>query len=561
MLITNKEELKKYSDEYRLWQGVPKIEIFPNGIIFVAFTSGGIRDGLGNYVSLYRSDNQGLSFSLIAVIKDEDGFAHDAVLWKDNKNRLCFMYAKASAFMVYSVTVSNPTDDINKLIFSEEKEIAVGVAFHKPLTLKDGTTLLATWVDDNRLYLGFRPRQHKNYQGTLVSIYKPREHKFELIGKADISHRHFDSPALFQRSNSVLSMYVRTHYGIGKSDSYDNGKTWTKGIDSNIVGPDSTFYIGKDNNGHTLLINYDNKISRKNLYAYLSFDEGVTFPHKILLDSRDHISCPDVSYDEDGNIYIVYDRERGSFCKNIQHALSKAREILLAKIRIEDIIAGKIINKNSYLRKIIFKLHDYKGNDFEIYGQQKEINEYLIELAAFNDNNIILERIFADFSGGCSTQNKDEIVELNTLIAKFENYEYKDNVEKIFLMNRILNIVSQFYGEKNKSTAADEIVSNIITFVTENISNYELSVDMIAEYFHYSRFYLTHLFKNYSGISLKEYITNKRLSIIKELLITTSLKFNEIADKVGFLNSVYLSKWFKDNVGESMTFYRNTNKK
>ena len=95
----------------------------------------------------------------------------------------------------------------------------------------------------------------------------------------------------------------------------------------------------------------------------------------------------------------------------------------------------------------------------------------------------------------------------------------------------------------------------------ENISNYELSVDMIAEYFHYSRFYLTHLFKNYSGISLKEYITNKRLSIIKELLISTSLKFNEIADKVGFLNSVYLSKWFKDNVGESMTFYRNTNKK
>ena len=38
MLITQKSELEKFSAPYRLWQGIPSIEVTANGRIFLAFS-------------------------------------------------------------------------------------------------------------------------------------------------------------------------------------------------------------------------------------------------------------------------------------------------------------------------------------------------------------------------------------------------------------------------------------------------------------------------------------------------------------------------------------------
>ena len=42
MLITDKNELKKYTTEHRIWQGIPSIEVTKGGRIFSTFYSGGI---------------------------------------------------------------------------------------------------------------------------------------------------------------------------------------------------------------------------------------------------------------------------------------------------------------------------------------------------------------------------------------------------------------------------------------------------------------------------------------------------------------------------------------
>ena len=52
MLITDKELLKKYTTENRIWQGIPSIETTKNGRIFLTFYSGGTREQYGNYVLL-----------------------------------------------------------------------------------------------------------------------------------------------------------------------------------------------------------------------------------------------------------------------------------------------------------------------------------------------------------------------------------------------------------------------------------------------------------------------------------------------------------------------------
>ena len=57
MLITDRGELQNFSAENRLWQGVPGIQVTPGGRIFVCFYSGGVKEQLGNYVVLVKSDD------------------------------------------------------------------------------------------------------------------------------------------------------------------------------------------------------------------------------------------------------------------------------------------------------------------------------------------------------------------------------------------------------------------------------------------------------------------------------------------------------------------------
>jgi hypothetical protein len=62
----------------------------------------------------------------------------------------------------------------------------------------------------------------------------------------------------------------------------------------------------------------------------LSDDEGMTWPHRMMLDDRIEVSYPDAVEAPDGKLYIIYDRGRTSH-----------REILLAVTSEADILAGK----------------------------------------------------------------------------------------------------------------------------------------------------------------------------------------------------------------------------
>ena len=63
-----------------------------------------------------------------------------------------------------------------------------------------------------------------------------------------------------------------------------------------------------------------------------------------MLDERIGVSYPDVTQDDNGVIYVVYDWER-----------YKAREILMATFTEEDILAGRCVSPNARLRMLVSK--------------------------------------------------------------------------------------------------------------------------------------------------------------------------------------------------------------
>ena len=85
---------------------------------------------------------------------------------------------------------------------------------------------------------------------------------------------------------------------------------------------------------------------RSNMTAFLSTDDGKTWPHQLLLDPRAMVSYPDGVQAADGTIYILYDWNRHTDA-----------EILLARFREDDVVAGKIVSSDGKLRMLMNKAH------------------------------------------------------------------------------------------------------------------------------------------------------------------------------------------------------------
>ena len=104
------------------------------------------------------------------------------------------------------------------------------------------------------------------------------------------------------------------------------------------------------------MLNHVNYTGRNNLTALLSDDDGATFPHALLFDERAAVTYPDADEDEEGNIYITYDRERGAFARSLADVYGCEREILVARITEADILAGELVSAGSYLKRVVSKL-------------------------------------------------------------------------------------------------------------------------------------------------------------------------------------------------------------
>lgn len=145
MLITDKNKLQKFTVPYRLWQGIPSIEVTRGGRIFSAFYSGGTKEEIGNFCLLISSDD-GVTFSEpIAVAFDKDYRCYDPCLWIDPLGRLWFIWACAPDHAVYAVICDDP--DADELVWGDEFKIGCDVMMNKPTVLSSGEWLfpIAIW--------------------------------------------------------------------------------------------------------------------------------------------------------------------------------------------------------------------------------------------------------------------------------------------------------------------------------------------------------------------------------------------------------------------------------
>lgn len=98
-------------------------------------------------------------------------------------------------------------------------------------------------------------------------------------------------------------------------------------------------------------------------------------------------------------------------------------------------------------------------------------------------------------------------------------------------------------------------IQQVMDYIEKNLSK-PLSLKSISSEVYLHPTYLSNLFRKQTGYTLVEYINLCRIKEAKRLLRTPQNKVCWVMERVGFVNSRYFSKVFKDITGETPTQYK-----
>lgn len=333
----------EYSDETRMFQGIPTLERAPNGRLWAAWYGGGIDEDEHNSVFLSTSGDDGRSWQRVLVL-DPDGAgplrAFDPCLWHAPDGKLWLFWSQETQGQNATkevLAITTTESGIGEPAWSAPRQLCKGVMMNKPTVVAGGEWLLpvATWSANG---------------SSRVVASSDNGTTFNELGSANIRDpkiRNYDEHMIIERKDGTLWMLVRTNYGIGESLSTDGGRTWLDVTPSLIPHPVSRFFIRRLASNRLLLVRHNppnNGVMRSHLTAFLSDDDGRSWKGGLLLDERVWVSYPDGAQASDGSIRVIYDYQRKT-----------DKEILIAAFTEADVLECGIISPNSRLRVLVNK--------------------------------------------------------------------------------------------------------------------------------------------------------------------------------------------------------------
>lgn len=136
-----------------------------------------------------------------------------------------------------------------------------------------------------------------------------------------------------------------------------------------------------------------------------------------------------------------------------------------------------------------------------------------------------------------------------------------DFIERKYYLYEIISFFSeQFEMIMNAigNPSSESILDDIVYYINHNFCD-NIKLETIAPLFGYNSSYLGKIFNKKTGISFNSYVDQVRIQHSKELLLQTSLKVYEVAERIGYKNVDYFHKKFKKYVGKSPAEFRKKN--
>jgi predicted neuraminidase len=334
---------EEFQDEARPGAMIIGMDRTPKGRIWGCWTGTG--DKKDGYFLLATSDDGGVTWSkprLVVGARTEAaqkvGGALVGNLWCDPKGRLWLFFDQQlgdpqGKITNWYIRCDNPDDE--EPLWSEPVRFAEGCTLNKPTILSNGDWLLPV----------------SDWQRKTARVYASSDEgaTWSERGSLQFPGWEFDEHMMVELMDGRLWMLARTKTQPHESFSTDQGRTWSPPVQAaNVQNINARFFLRRLQSGRILLVKNgapDERLQKRtHLSAWLSEDEGQTWRGGLLLDERLAVSYPDGFESPDGLIHILYDWNRHTDA-----------EILMAKFREEDILAGRTVSADARLQMLANK--------------------------------------------------------------------------------------------------------------------------------------------------------------------------------------------------------------
>jgi two-component system response regulator YesN len=165
------------------------------------------------------------------------------------------------------------------------------------------------------------------------------------------------------------------------------------------------------------------------------------------------------------------------------------------------------------------------------------------------------------------------------LVLKFLHSVKSKHRNSVYLFSDLKNSLAEVLSQRNiegvvkhlsliveitvdsilaQEAKTNPLVKNVLNYVNENYAG-NISLKILSDRFNLSAAYLGQLFKNETGEMFTNYLNAIRVKNSNELLRNTTLKINEIAEKVGYVNQIYFTRIYKKVTGLTPIEFRKHN--
>ena len=151
------------------------------------------------------------------------------------------------------------------------------------------------------------------------------------------------------------------------------------------------------------------------------------------------------------------------------------------------------------------------------------------------------------------------------LLRANDAYEKRDmlwNTQCYSCILRLYAILGQHYLGSVRPHAGDgtgnmdaKVVNSVMTYVNNHYKE-ELTLEEVASFAGFSRYYFSRSFKKQTGYSFKEYLCQKRVQVAMDLLIRTNRSMRDVALESGFGSVATFNRVFREKKGCTPSQYR-----
>ena len=175
------------------------------------------------------------------------------------------------------------------------------------------------------------------------------------------------------------------------------------------------------------------------------------------------------------------------------------------------------------------------------------------------------QAVIFDISGCESEMRKimTPILDMYKGEKRIEGHMYRQtNMKQRLLFGVLVNMI--YEAGKNKAvntvTSNESYIYDVVMYIVKNLDKNLTTPDIAANFF-VSRDKLNRDFKQYTQMTVRDFITESRLNLAKSKLSDTKHTVGEISRMCGFENEIYFYSFFKKNMGITPKQYASKVKK